>query len=82
MILTMFLLLRILIPLNARFKAIIGKIIAFYIKLFFSYPNFLFRKMGAYTIKILNILNNGINFTLANLMLIEPLKLIAKNMMK
>ena len=34
--------------------------------------------MGAYTIKILNILNNGINFTLANLMLIEPLKLIAK----
>ena len=34
--------------------------------------------MGAYSIKILDILNNGINFTLANLMVIEPLRLLDK----
>ena len=78
MFLTMLLLLHTLLPLNGKFKDITGKLITFYIKILYSYPNYFFRKLGAYSIKILDILNNGINFTLANLMVIEPLRLLDK----
>jgi len=78
LILTTFLFLYNIIPHNFQIRDLIGKIIGLYLKLFFSYPNFFFRNLGAYIIKILDILNNGVNSIMSNLLNIEPLKLIDK----
>jgi hypothetical protein len=66
------------LPLQSRIKEYFGKFIAFYLKLFYVYPNYFFRNLSIFMNKVLEILNNSIHSKLSDLLVIEPLKLIGK----
>jgi hypothetical protein len=61
-----------------KIKELIGKILNFYIKIFFIYPNYLLRKLNVLFKEILDISNNRINLSINELIVVEPLKLIEK----
>lgn len=66
------------LPLQSSFRDFIGKILGIYIKSFYVYPNYFLRNLSLFFNKILDILNNGLNSKLSDLLFIEPLKFISK----
>jgi hypothetical protein len=78
---TIFRLIYINLSINSRIKEFIGKFMGYYLKIFYIYPNYLFRKLML-IISVLNkfsdLLNNRVNNIVYDLLTIEPLKLIDK----
>ena len=54
------------------------KILTYYMKFFFIFPNYLLRTLFTSGNKLLDILNNGMNSITSELLPVEPLKLIDK----
>jgi hypothetical protein len=63
---------------SSRFKELFGKLLGYYIKFFYVFPNYVLRKLLSFASEILNLSNNRINNVVYDLLVVEPLNLIAK----